>query len=336
VRIQEDRDNARNAAIFASLLMHVGFVGGMAYYDRNTPPEPNKPIELTFLADPIPGAPSEGDEVDVGAQQQQQPQPTKVAQRTPTPRTVQPPKRPVRPTQSQQPDATKFPERRDNAVAPSVQQPESATPPNQTSFAAWQAAKRKRLPGLSKQMSSMVGLGGEGRDFVRARGTEKCTPRSGRTPDLVYLLMDSSGSMNEAWRSQALTCAHQYVEAALASGALVSIGNFADRTTFTKPSRDPVAIGAMLRSRDNGRGTLLPSRQLGPLLDTYASLEADMVVLSDGGLVNYADVMHWYRYFLDLHEGNRGYLYTVGYEAPGEVTRAFEMSGFEIFVYRLL
>jgi hypothetical protein len=310
------------SAGLVSVLVHLLAVMYLPSYTR-TPKEPDAVVELTLLAEPAPGENAGGSDV---------PEPV-VTQAAEAP----PPQKPAPQRPAKAPSAVKAPV---SEVEPTLQTPEpvaaAPAPPRPTTFSGWQSARHRSLPGLGPRLPIGTGRGGRGQDLVRSRGTKQCLPRGGQLPEVVYLLIDSSGSMNGDWQAQAISCAHQYIKAAMAGGASIAIGNFADQSTFTAPTRDMVDIGIALRGRSNGRGTALPAAQLGAVFEPQAGLHADLVILSDGVLPNYRDAMPWYEYFLDLNSENRGYLYTVGSEGPKEVTHAFENAGFEVYVYRII
>lgn len=323
----ENHDDHLPTALAVSVVLHLLLLWSLP--DKPVPPPKDKVIEVTFLAEPRAGDKSAGPDADVGAPQKKPPPAPPQPRPKPKPAKISKPKaKPV-------PAAPKAVPTDEPAPAPS-EAAEPATEEMPKSFAAWQASQKKGLPGLGKQRPAIVGLEGRGEDLARSRGTKRCGPRGSRLPDVLYLLIDSSGSMTPEWQSQALTCAHQYARKVVEAGGLVSVGNFAERTTFTRPSQDFTDIASMLRLRTNGHQTRLPGKELGPLLDAHANLEADLVVLSDGYLPNTREAMTWYRYFLKVNPENRGYLYTIGLAAPREVTDAFSMAGFDVLVYRLL
>jgi hypothetical protein len=327
--------------MLVSMVVH-SLVVTFVEIEKPQPPPKDEPVELTLLAEPVPGEEGGGDvDATVAPEPAASPPPT-------------PSKKKAQERVRKAPEVPQLAKLADMALADAspdaevvetpAEQPVPPTPPTEAqpnttprmSFSSWMAEQSKGIPGLGAHAPRLEHGGGVGRDRVRSRGTKQCVPTADRMPEIVYLLIDSSGSMTADWRAQAISCAHQYARAAMAHGAKVAVGNFADRATFTEPTDDMTELGAALRLRSNGQGTTLPAAQLGPLFDSYVSLPADLVVLSDGALPNYREAMPWYQYFLDINSNNRGYLYTVGFEGPREVTAAFESWGFEVFVYRII
>lgn len=321
MRVPRHEHMLRSATLL-SLMLH-GLVL-YTYPDREPPPEPLPPdpvMALTLLAEPTPGGPEGSAEASVA------PMSTEISK--PDPR---PPSRKRAPTPPKPPEVPPAPA--DPAVAePQPRATSQGAPPPAPSFRSWQAQRTRGLPGFGSRTPTPRGLGGQGRDRARSRGTKRCTPHVDRIPEVVYLLIDSSGSMDSGWGALAVSCAQQYARAAMAGGALVGVGNFAERATFTRPTRDMVDVNVALRTNNNGQGTQLPARQLGPLFQAHEHLRGDLVLLSDGYLPNYRDAMPWYLYFLDMNAQNRGYLYSIGSAAPQQVTAAFENSGFQVFTY---
>jgi hypothetical protein len=311
-------------AMVISIVLH-GL--GVAYVkiEPSQPPPPDKVVELTFL--------SRAAEADVPDEALGGNNAAEAVQTPPAP----PPSSPTTPNPRTSPSAPQAPR---SDFEPSLPEPAPTTAPSSSSprmsFRDWQASRNRGLPGLQPRSLSTQQRGDGGRDLTNSRGTKQCTPRGQRVPEVVFVLIDSSGSMDKERQDQAISCAQQYAQAALDLGAMVGVGNFADQASFTKPTRDLMEIGAALRSRANGQGTLLPSTQLGGLIDRHVGQRADLVIVSDGYLPNYREAMPWYSYFLKLGEDNRGYLYTVGYDPPREVSDAFVTIGFGVYVYRWL
>ena len=215
------------------------------------------------------------------------------------------------------------------------------TRPRQDEPKTWKAFESRRSASVAKHFPSLfapVSPGGvpEGQDAVNNPGRDKCVPATQQPVDVVYLLYDSSGSMSELRRSQAISCANQYAKAAIEAGAVVIVGNFARSSTFSKPTRNMTDIAFALRAPTDNTGTILPSRELNPFLNQSAGLRSDLVVVSDGMIPNYREVLPWYRYFLELNPANRGLMYTVASPGHRDVTRALQSIGFDVYIYRVI
>lgn len=176
----------------------------------------------------------------------------------------------------------------------------------------------------------------EARDRLTSHGKDRCEPGRSRVVDVVYLLYDSSGSMDSHRQRQALTCAHQYARASLDRGASIVVVNFAGQTVLNQPTRHMTEVEFALRGGVNPRATILPSRELNPFVDGYPGAKADLVVISDGFIPNYKQALPWYRYFLDAHAENRATLFTVGSLGHPDVIRAFRETGFEVYIYQVV
>lgn len=316
----EEPQTMRSAALL-SLVLH-----GLAVYfvevPTPAPPEPDPIVELTFLSN---AARSDVPDEAVGGDD--------AAPSEPTPSNPPTPPAPV----PASPAPMSAPELPSADVQPSAPVAEPQPAPSggpRMSFKEWQAARARGLPGLQRRALSDQQAGDGGRHLTNSRGTKQCEPQGQRAPDVVFVLIDSSGSMDRERQDQAISCAHQYAMAALQRGAAVGVGNFADQAAFTQPTRDMVEIDAALRSRANGMGTVLPSKALAGLIDRHAGRSADLVIVSDGYLPNYREAMPWYSYYMALSDDNRGYLYTVGFAPPSEVSDAFVRIGFGVFIYR--
>ncbi len=296
------------------------------------PPPPDKVLEVSFV--------SQGEEPGEleAPPEPQQPEPpsepvddavAEVAEVTePTPRPVDTPVQP----------APSLPEVRFPALQKAAQQPHRPRQPVHTpqpDFATWQ---KQRMAHVLPDHIPDPRAGGspDGTASVDTQGVDRCEPAENRTLGRLYLLFDSSGSMSSQRRAQALSCAQQYAQAAIDRGADVVVGNFANGSSFSDPTRDPTEVAFAIRSDTDPRRTVLPSRELNPFFDEQPDATADLVILSDGEIENLRDVLPWYRYFLEIAPENRGYLYTLGSPArPGAAAMLREI-GFEIYVYRVL
>jgi hypothetical protein len=172
-----------------------------------------------------------------------------------------------------------------------------------------------------------------GSEALVSRGRDRCQPRPGRRFEVLYLLFDSSGSMSSTGRAQALACANQYVRAAIGSQASIVVANFARDVRFTGPTTSSFDVEAALREPTDGRATILPSRELQPFLDAAPGAISELVIVSDGMFLTTPEILIWYQYFLELHDENRGTMYTVG--TPGYRPSVAELRGigFDVFVY---
>ncbi len=241
----------------------------------------------------------------------------------------------TRPTPKQQSKAVETTPPAPQGVRPKA--PEStpqAPPATPSTFAEWSQNQRSAVPSMATLPAD--GGGQRGRDLSSSRGRKKCAPFHQRRVDVVYLLFDSSGSMSPMRHSQALGCAHQYAKAAMDSGAWVIVGNFAASTHFSQPTRNMTDVEIALRGPSDARATILPTKGLGRLFDHNPRAVGDMVIVSDGYIINYNDLLPSYRYFLELNPNNRGYMYTVGSPGHPAVTRALEEIGFDVYIYQTL
>ena len=223
------------------------------------------------------------------------------------------------------------------AVPPRPPAPRSEPTPPQPdaplSFRDWQRQNRSAfLP--SRAIQPDGGGQPDGRDYITQRGRDRCEPPAGRPAQVVYLLFDSSGSMNSASRAQALSCANQYARSVLASGALVVVGNFARGVSFSGPTRDILDIEIALRAASDPRYTNLPARELQPVLAQSSGRVADLVIISDGWFATPREVLVWYRYFLELGAENRGIMYTVGTPGRRQAVAQLRSLGFDVYEYQ--
>lgn len=198
------------------------------------------------------------------------------------------------------------------------------------SFSDW---RKQRMAKLMPTHFPNKGEGGA--DIGSSQGVDRCEPFPGRHLDRLYLLYDSSGSMTGSLEGQALRCAHQYAQAAISNGAEVVVGNFAGGTVLSEPTRNMTVVATTLRASNNHNYTMLPSTELYRVFEQRPDASADLVILSDGYIPNYREVMSTYQYFLELNSHNRGYLYTLGVSGHPEVTAALRDIGFDIYIYRL-
>lgn len=305
------------ASLVVSVALHAALVA-MIGQIRLPPPEPPPPrmLELELRSHGPRPADVSGD-----------PAPPDEVPPEPTPPKVQPqPPKPPQPAPAPPPAP-------EGAVAPAPRAPE---PPK--TFAEYRQQRFARFEGSLRELSKVSPGGGapDARDTTTNPGRDRCEPPETRRPQVVYLLFDSSGSMDSIQRREALTCARQYAKASLESGALVVVGNFAGTSTFAPPTRDLTDIEFALRSGTNPRATLIPSRELDRFVDANPRVLADLVIVSDGYISNYRDALNWYRYFLELNPDNRGLMFTIRTPGPREVVDAFQDIGFEVHIYRML
>jgi hypothetical protein len=194
------------------------------------------------------------------------------------------------------------------------------------SFRDYQAARMDGVP--------LPSGGRGGTDLVTSKGKERCDPA--RAADLVILLYDASGSMADTRRAQGIHCARQYAQGAIQRGARVVVGSFGLNAAFSPPTRDVSDIDFALRAQVDGRGTVLPTRELFPWIDDAQGQVMDLVIVSDGYIPPSREVVDAYAYFLDLHPQNRGVMYTVGQPGLRAIESELKDLGFDVFVYQQL
>jgi hypothetical protein len=323
--------------VVASLLSFVGHGLGAATLSQLNwsptppPPPPDKVLEVAFV--------SQGDEPGELEAVPEPPEPE-----PPTPPTeatdavaevaeVAPQPQPVVQPPSPKPPDVRFPALQAAADRPNRPTPSVHAP--QTDFATWQRQRMAHV--LPDHVPDPLAGGAiDGTASIDTQGTDRCEPAENRSIGRLYLLFDSSGSMSSQRRAQALSCAQQYAQAAIDRGADVVVGNFANGSSFSEPTRDPTEVAFAIRADTDPRRTVLPSRELNPFFDDQPNATADLVILSDGEIENLRSVLPWYRYFLEMTPGNRGYLYTLGFPARPEPAAMLREIGFEIYVYRVL
>jgi hypothetical protein len=310
----QHRRSARNRHLVAwlvSLLVHGVLLGIFTLWPDPLPPP--RVIELALVR------PGDGDEEGVPPPTEADPEliaPTPAVPRTPTPPAPVP--APTLPP-SPEPSATPLP-----------QPPQPPQPEPRMSFRDWQRSRASAfLP-----TAEPIGEGGaHGNDLAQHRGRDRCVPATHRRFDVLFLLFDASGSMTDMGRAQALSCAHQYAQAALNQGAHVIVGTFARTTLWAPPTRQLMDVEAALRASIDARHTVLPTREFGALVDQTPGAVAELVVVSDGWFVADDEVLIWYRYFLEANPENRATMYTVGAPGHRDAVRRLQGIGFDVFVY---
>lgn len=317
----EDRARRHRASVLASVALH-GLLLWLLDTVELPQPEEEEVIQIALVARGTPGE---------AAGLVTAPEPPS----TPPPSEPQPsPQPPTRSPRPQAPIAPPAPRGQRLAAVqphpPSPPVPRSA-PPAPLSFREWQ--RRRASPFLPLRTGSAAAVGGtaEGLDALTRTGRSRCEPPPHRELGLLYLLFDSSGSMNELRQAQALSCAQQYARAALAAGAQVVVVNFALSSTFSPPTRDMLDVQIALRAASDNRATILPTRDLQAFFD--ASVAADLVIVSDGMFRTTPDVLVWYSYFLELNPDNRGTMYTVGAPGHREAVGRLRNIGFDVYMY---
>jgi hypothetical protein len=212
-------------------------------------------------------------------------------------------------------------------VAPTPVPPAPPAPP--TSFRDWQRQQRRYLPSAPV----VSGGGMDGTDMISRQGRDRCEPRYPQPVDVVYLLFDASGSLSETMTAQALSCAQQAAQAALRQGAVIVVGTFARDLQLSPPTTNYDDVQVALRAFTDRTATVLPARELQRYLDRAPGARSELVIVSDGWIPNTAEVLNWYRYFLELHPDNRGVMYTVGNRGHREAVDALRDIGFDVVQY---
>jgi hypothetical protein len=302
----------RAASVAGSLALHALLLLLLDLWP-DPPPPPPEVIELSLVR------PGDGDEEGVPATTKPSPEP-------PAPPTPPTPPKP-RPEASP-PPAPALPPSPAPSTVPLPQPPSPS--PRPRSFREWQ---QSRASAFLPTAEPVADGGAHGTDLIQRRGRDRCEPQPYRRFDVLFLLFDASGSMSDMGRAQALSCAHQYARAALERGAPVIVGTFARDAVFAPPTRRLLDVQAALRSAIDASATVLPTRQLGPLLDAAPGATAELVVVSDGWFVADDEVLVWYRYFLEANRDNRATMYTVGAPGQRDAVRRLQGIGFDVFIY---
>lgn len=302
----QDRQTPRQVSVLVALALHALFLW---YAPVPRAPEPERLIELALVQRG--SGPGDAPVLAPEVGPPEAPQPPAAA--TPTARPA-----------PQAPEGTLFP-----ALAKSQQ---GAVPRVRASAASLRAAQLKHA---ARSTAPPVVGGDGGRDLATSRGRERCEPTAGRRPpQVVYLLFDSSGSMDQVRQAQALSCAHQYARFSIEAGAQILVANFARDVTFFPPTRTLFDVEAALRGTSDKRATILPSRELGRFFDQAADAAADLVIVSDGWFETPKDVLIWYSYFLELNPDNRGLMFTVGSPGHRAATGPLRGIGFSVLEYQ--
>ncbi|MEN0067688.1 MAG: hypothetical protein AAGA48_36505 [Myxococcota bacterium] len=290
----------RWASLAASLALHlVGLLLSAVVWPPLEPPPPPEVVELALVAQGRPDAKSP-------------PAPERAPDRPATPAPAPDPRpAPRAPTGDRPPPAEPVPQ-----------------PPQ--SFAAWQAQRRSRyLPARSQYPQGAI----DGRAPIHRPGRRRCDPPEARNAERVYLLFDTSGSMEGIGRSQALTCAQQYAKRALDAGAEIVVGNFARTVRFAEPTRNMLDVQLALRALNDPTATRLPGRELQAYFQQVPDVPADLVIISDGLVMTEREVLIWYRFFLEMHPENRGIMYTVGNRGARNAVTQLRGLGFDVHAY---
>lgn len=210
--------------------------------------------------------------------------------------------------------------------APRTQPPAPAPP---TSFREWQRQRQRYLP----QAHVVPGGGQGGEDMISRQGRDRCQPLYPQPVDVLYLLFDASGSLNDAMTAQAMSCAQQAAQAALARGAVIVVGTFARDVKLSEPTTNYEDVKLALRAMTDRTATVLPARELQAYIDRAPNARSELVIVSDGWIPETHAVLGWYRYFLDVNPDNRGTMYTVGQDGHREAVDALRSIGFDVFEY---
>ncbi|MCB9686301.1 MAG: VWA domain-containing protein [Alphaproteobacteria bacterium] len=312
---QRRRQDRRLAPIFAivSLSLHAALLVLLRNPWPPPPPHESKIMELAMIREG--DGPEEGVEAPAPPSAPQTPVP-------PSPRT---------PPTPRPPSATPVP-------APAIAAPPAPmgtvsppTPAPPTSFRDWRRSHARQA-----YTPEPVGRGGSpyGTDLAQRIGRDRCEPVPDRRADLVVLLFDASGSMDGNGRAQALSCAQQYVVAAMGQGARVVVGAFGRDVVFSEPTTDLLDIQAALRSAVDASQTVLPTRELSRIMESAPGASVDLVVVSDGWFAPTPEVVNWYRYFMSMNAENRGTMYTVASPGAQQAVQELRLLGFDVFEYR--
>ncbi len=294
---------------------------------------------LAWWVDPLPDPPPEDTVLEVAFVRMAPPGPDGGPPPSEAQDDAQPEPQPARPPPTPSPPASAVPPaptgRRFAALdrgAQGTDTPNLRSDPTPRSFRDWQ---RNQRAGAAWAPSIPVGGGAaDGQDLLTQRGRDRCEPPGPRrSPEVVYLLFDSSGSMSSVRQAQALSCAGQVAEAALEAGAEVVVANFARNVTFYPPSRRLFDIQAALRGGSDRTATVLPARQLQPFFDQRPGADADLVIVSDGWFETPRDVLIWYEYFLEMNTDNRGMMFTVGTPGAQVGVGPLRELGFDVYMY---
>lgn len=193
-----------------------------------------------------------------------------------------------------------------------------ADEPAAPTFRDWQRRHRAAFAAVGRAFAEGGPSAGraEGADLLSKAGHARCEPSPDRRFSVLYLLFDSSGSMSDVRRAQALSCAHTYAKVAIEQGSAVVVANFARDTRVTGPTCSMLDVEVALRATGDGTATILPTAQLGPLFDADPSAVSELVIVSDGLFEVDGRAGAWYRYFLEVNPENRARMYAV--RAPGQ------------------
>lgn len=213
--------------------------------------------------------------------------------------------------------------------APQTPHPQPSTPTPPTSFKEWQRARQRYMP----QAHVVPGGGQGGEDMISRQGRDRCQPLYPQPVDVMYLLFDASGSLNDAMTAQAMSCAQQAAKAALARGAVIVVGTFARDLKLSEPTTSYEDVQLALRAMTDRTATVLPSRELQAYMDRAPGARSELVIVSDGWIPDVEGALGWYRYFLELNPDNRGTMYTVGQDGHRASVDALRSIGFDVFEY---
>lgn len=151
-------------------------------------------------------------------------------------------------------------------------------------------------------------------------------------PDGVYILIDSSGSMERnLYTSPATTCGYSVALSAIEASEKTRVGviNFSSMHHVVPETRDLGRIADGI-TRAVGGATILPA---GRLKDYVApGGRKDIVVISDSHIINHRSALPYFQDVLERDPRNQGLLIVIGEDrmADASVIRQFIRAGFKV------
>jgi Mg-chelatase subunit ChlD len=126
-------------------------------------------------------------------------------------------------------------------------------------------------------------------------------------PETLYLFVDSSGSIDSRYRAPLTSCSYRAAYSALKQGSSVVVINFSDNAEISETTSDPRKIAEAISLRQ-GEGTRLPAA----LDNIIAETRVDVLIVSDGEIINYGEPLPSFKNVLARHPDNKGYFIVVG------------------------